>query len=182
MPKSGKLLEDAGFTLIELMLALAVAAVLMSVALPSMRDLQQRQRIVAAANELVAHINLARQHAVLKREVAVMCPSLDGSTCTGGNRWENGWIVFRDPDRNGAPDGPGDVLRVGSGMENLLIDSAGRTRVRYIPTGAASGTNLTIKLCDTLMPDLARAVVVSNPGRPRVGDLPGHLSCPQGGG
>lgn len=171
--------SKAGFTLTELMLALTLAAVLMSLALPSMRDLQQRQRIVAASNELVAHINLARQHAVLKREIAVMCPSLDGATCTGGNRWERGWIVFRDPDGNRAPDGPGDVLRVGSGRENLLIDSAGRTRIRYMPSGAASGTNLTIKLCDTGSPDQSRAVIVSNPGRPRVGDLPGHLSCPR---
>ncbi|MAS05761.1 MAG: pilus assembly protein [Xanthomonadales bacterium] len=169
----------AGFTLIELMLALAVAAVLMSLALPSMRDLQQRQRIVSAANELVAHINLARQHAVLKREITVMCPSLDGAACTGGNRWEHGWIVFRDPDRDGAPDRPGDVLRVGGAMAHLLIDSAGRTRIRYRPSGAASGTNLTIKLCDTGFPDQSRAVIVSNPGRPRVGEVPDHLSCPR---
>lgn len=173
--------SNSGFTIIELILALAVAAVLMSVALPSMRDLQQRQRIVSAANELVAHINLARQHAVLKREIAVMCPSFDGATCTGDNRWEHGWIVFRDPDRNRAPDRPGDVLRVASGMPALLIDSAGRTRIRYMPSGAASGTNLTIKLCDTSFPDQSRAVIVSNPGRPRVADLPNHLNCPQSG-
>lgn len=170
---------EAGITLIDLMLALAVAAVLMSIALPSLRDLQQRQRIVSAANELVAHINLARQHAVLKREISVMCPSLDAETCSGGNRWEHGWIVFRDPDRNGAPDVSSDVLRVGSVVDDLLIDSAGRTRIRYMPSGAASGTNLTIKLCDTGVPDQSRAVVVSNPGRPRVGELPDHLSCPR---
>ena len=172
---------EAGFTLIEILLALAVAAVLMSIALPPLRDLLQRQRIVSAANELVANINLARQHAVLKREIAVMCPSLDAASCTGGNRWEHGWIVFRDPDRNGAPDLSTDVLRVGSVVENLLIDSAGRTRIRYMPSGAASGTNLTIKLCDTGFPDQSRAVVVSNPGRPRVGELPAHLSCPRAG-
>jgi len=168
-----------GFTLIELMLALAVAAVLMSVALPTMRDLQQRQRIVSAANELVAHINLARIHAVTRRELAVICPSLDGANCSGSNRWEHGWIVFRDPDRNLAPDRPGDVLRVSSGMPALVIDSAGRTRIRYMPSGAASGTNLTIKLCDTSFPEQSRAVIVSNPGGPRVADLPDYLSCPQ---
>jgi len=173
--------SNSGFTLIELMLALAVAAVLFSVALPSMHGLQQRQRIVSAANDLVAHINQARLHAVTRREIAVVCPSLDGAGCTGHNRWDDGWIVFRDPDRNGEPDQPGDVLRVGSGMQNLVIDSAGRTRIRYQPSGTAGGTNLTIKLCDTSDPDRSRAVIVSNPGRPRVADLPDHLSCPQAG-
>ena len=178
MQKSKQHLNNSGFTLIELMLALSVAAVLFSLALPSMHNLQQRQRIVSTANDLVAHINLARLHAVTRREIAVVCPSLDSATCTGANRWEDGWIVFRDPDRNGEPDQPGDVLRVGSGMENLLIDSAGRTRIRYQPSGTAGGTNLTIKLCDTTNPDQSRAVIVSNPGRPRVDDLPDHLSCP----
>lgn len=173
--------SNAGFTLTELMLALAVAAILFSVALPSMHGLQQRQRIVAAANDLVAHINLARQHAVLQGETAVVCPSIDGASCTGRNRWDSGWIVFRDRDRNGEPDQPGDVLRVSSGMQNLLIDSAGRTHIRYRPSGAASGTNLTIKLCDTALPDQSRAVIVSNPGRPRVADLPSHLECPRAG-
>ncbi len=178
MHKSTQHLNNSGFTLIELMLAIAVAAVLFSLALPSMHNLQQRQRIVSTANDLVAHINLARLHAVTRREIAVVCPSLDGATCTGANRWEDGWIVFRDPDRNGEPDQPGDLLRVGSGMQNLLIDSAGRTRIRYQPSGTAGGTNLTIKLCDTSDPDLSRAVIVSNPGRPRVDDLPAHLTCP----
>jgi len=170
-----------GFTLIELMLAIAVAAVLFSLAAPSMHELLQRQRITATANELVAHINQARLHAVTRREIAVICPSLDRETCTGSNRWEDGWIVFRDPNRDGKPDGPGDVLRIGSGMENLLIDSAGRTRIRYQPSGAASGTNLTIKLCDQRKPEQSRAVIVSNPGRPRVADVPAHLSCPPSG-
>lgn len=173
--------SNSGLTLIELMLGLAVAAVVFSVALPSMHALQQRHRITATANALVAHINLARLHAVTRREIAVICPSLDRATCTGDNRWEDGWIVFRDPDRDGAPNQPDDVLRVGNGMAQLLIDSAGRTRIRYRPSGWASGTNLTIKLCDPGFPDHARAVIVSNPGRPRVGDLPAHLSCPGSG-
>lgn len=173
---------NSGFTLIELMLAIAVAAIMLSLALPSMNELMQRQRITATANELVAHINQARLHAVTRREITVVCPSLDNETCTGSNRWEQGWIVFRDPDRNGKPDQTGDVLRVGSGMKNLLIDSAGRTLIRYRPSGAASGTNLTLKLCDHRTPEQSRAVIVSNPGRPRVADLPRHLSCPQTGG
>lgn len=166
-----------GFTLIELMLALTVAAVLVTLAVPAMRDFQHRQRIVSAANELVAHINLARLHAVNRQEITVVCPSLDGAGCSGGNRWDRGWIVFRDPDRDGAPNRDSDILRVAGRLDHLHADSGGRTRIRYFPSGMAYGTNQTIKLCDRESPSQSRAVIVSNPGRPRVDDLPDHLGC-----
>ena len=160
------------------MLAISVLAVLVSVAMPSLRDLLQRQRITAAANELVASVNLARQNAVFQREITLMCPSIDGAGCSGNNRWDRGWIVFRDPDRNRAADRPEDILRVAGSVDGLIMDSAGRTLIRYRPSGFATGTNLTIKLCDPENSANARAVVVSNPGRPRTGELPRHLECP----
>ena len=167
-----------GFTLIELILTLTVLAILISLAVPPLHDFQQRQRIVSVANELVAHINLARMNAVTRAEVTIVCPSSDGQRCSGGNRWEQGWIVFRDADRNGQVDHAAEILRVGAGMSGLIMDSAGRTRIRYQPEGTAGGSNLTIKLCDRNKADHARAVIVSNPGRPRVDDLPDRLRCP----
>ena len=178
MPSTSTLRTPArGFTLIEFMLALAVTAVLVTLAMPSIRDFLQRQRIVAAANDLVAHINLARTYAVTEREIAVVCPSRDGVACNAGNRWDRGWIVFLDPERDGVPNRRSDILRVGSRLEHLHADSGGRTRIRYLPSGMAFGTNQTIKLCDPEESSRSRAVIVSNPGRPRVDDLPDHLEC-----
>ncbi len=168
-----------GFTLIELLAALALFAILAGLALPAMTGILQAQRVSSAANTLVAHLNLARLHAITRREVTLVCPTRDRISCSGENRWEDGWIVFRDPDRNRQVDAAEDLLRVGNGAEGLIIDSAGRTRVRFQPDGTAGGTNLTIKLCDPLAPENARAVIVSNPGRPRVDDLPAHLTCPR---
>lgn len=173
---------NRGFTLIELMLALAVAAVLGSLAAPAMSEFVARQRIDAAAHDIAAHINLARLQAVTHAERVVLCPSVNGAECTGMNRWDAGWIVFRDRDNNGRPDAPDDLLRVGAALKRLAVDSAGRTRIRYQPDGTAGGSNLTIKLCDPERPEIARAVIVSNPGRPRVADLPDYLSCPAPGG
>lgn len=170
-----------GLTLIELMLALTVGAIIVTVATPSLHRMLQRSRITAAANEIVAGINVARQRAVMDNAITVMCPSSNGRTCNARNRWDAGWIVFRDPDRNRVPNGPDDVLRVGPPLEGVHADSAGRTRIRYFSSGFATGTNLTIKLCDPTDPNNHRAVIVNNPGRPRVADLPGHLSCPGAG-
>jgi len=169
-----------GLTLIEMMLALAIGAVVLTLTAPAFDRFVQRQRIDVAAHELVSHINLARLDAVTRRHLVLVCPSLDGRSCTGDNRWEDGWIVFRDDDRNRRVDADDELLRIGAPIEALSIDSAGRTLIRYQPDGTAGGTNLTLKLCHDEMPELARAVIVSNPGRPRVDDLPGHLSCPAG--
>lgn len=166
------------FTLIELLAALALLAMVLGFAVPAMTKVLQSNRMVGAANTLVAHLNLGRLHAVTHREIVLVCPSADGLTCTGGNRWEDGWIVFRDPDRNRQIDAPSDLLRFGNPIRGLVIDSAGRTQVRFQPDGTAGGTNLTLKLCPPLDPTLGRAVIVSNPGRPRVDNLPDHLSCP----
>lgn len=167
-----------GITMIELVLVLTIIAVLVSLASPSLGSLINRNRIVGAANELVAGINLARQTAVMKRQVTSLCPSTDGRTCTGQNRWDEGWIVFLDPDRNRQPDSDSDLLRVTGRLDGLHSDSAGRKRIRYFPSGFATGTNLTVKLCDPRYPEQSRAVIVSNSGRARVDHIPGHLNCP----
>lgn len=172
--------NTAGFTLIELMITLAVAVLVLTLAVPTLGDLQQRNRQAAAANELVAHLNLARMNAVTKREITIACPAESTLECGGHNRWHDGWIVFRDPDRDNRPNQPDDLLRVGSGLEGLWSDSAGRSLIRYRPEGTAYGTNQTIKLCDPSGVSRPRAVIISNPGRPRVADLPSHLSCPGG--
>ncbi|MEM1082044.1 MAG: GspH/FimT family pseudopilin [Pseudomonadota bacterium] len=171
--------KSTGFTLIELLFSISVLALLLSLAAPTMQEFQQRQRIVSLANELVGHINIARMHAISAHELTILCPSSNGLACSDSNRWELGWMVFRDPDRNGMPDQADHILRVGAGTRSLIVDSGGRTRLRYQADGTAGGSNQTIKLCDPNYPDQSRAVIISNPGRPRVDALPEHLSCPE---
>lgn len=168
-----------GLTFIELMLALAVVAVLATIGMPSLAAFLQESRMVAATNRVVTALNLARSQAVFQRAPVTVCPSTDGRTCTGGNRWDGGWIVFADGDRSGQPTRESDLLRVEDGFDNIHADSGGRTRARYKPDGMAHGFNLTIKLCHKENPESHRAVIVSNPGRIRSGALPDHLDCPE---
>lgn len=156
-----------GFTVIEMMIAIAVLAVILTTAVPAMGDFMAQQRLTAGANHLVGHLQFARGQAISRNTLVAACPSNDGATCTGGNRWDDGWIVYLDPEKVGQPDSPDDVLRVVQGLEDLTADSGGRYRVRFKPSGMAYGTNLTIQLCALDNPEAARAVIVSNPGRVR---------------
>jgi type IV fimbrial biogenesis protein FimT len=157
MPKS------RAFTLIELVIALSVLITLATIAVPAMSNLILDQRVSSAANHLMTHLRFARGAALKYNTFISACPSPDLASCSG-NRWETGWIVFRDPDRSGQPDSNDDILRVVQGDERLLLHSGGRYRVRFRPNGSAYGTNLTIRVCAR---DTARAVIVSNPGRVR---------------
>lgn len=100
-----------GFSLIELMVTVAVLAILVAIGLPSFQSSMRSNRLATATNELIASINLTRTEAVRNPNGAAMCASSDGSAC-GGN-WQDGWIVWIDRDGNGNPDfepGEDDVL------------------------------------------------------------------------
>ncbi|MFZ5959286.1 GspH/FimT family pseudopilin [Pseudomonas sp. QL9] len=81
-----------GFTLVELMVTIAVAAILISIAVPSLNDATVAGKLSASANDLVAGAVVGRSEAIKRNAVASMCVSTDGSTCGSGG-WEQGWIV-----------------------------------------------------------------------------------------
>jgi len=87
-----------GFTLIELMVTLAVLAILTMIALPSFRDTIRRNRVNSASNALLADLNYARTEAIDRGQVVTMCPSSNASSCTsGGTSWGAGWMTYSYP-------------------------------------------------------------------------------------
>ncbi len=89
----GRGARERGLTMIEMMTALVVVAVLFAIAVPSYRNASLGSRLSASANDLLASVQLARSEAI-KRNVAVtLCASADGATCAGGGGWEQGWVV-----------------------------------------------------------------------------------------
>jgi type IV fimbrial biogenesis protein FimT len=106
-----------GFTLIELMVTVAVIAILAVVAIPNLRDLVHNNRLRAASNELVASLQAARMEAVRLNTPAQVCRSADGATCIGSNGNWAGWVVLADLDKNGTAD----IVRTGTFNPSVLI-------------------------------------------------------------
>lgn len=161
----------AGFTLIEAMVALAIAAILLTVAVPAFQDLVQNNRLVSHTNEFVTALNLARSEAI-KRSVPVTIKKT-------GTYWEEGWQVFTDLNADGVLDDNGDANLCEAGEDCLLLTHKGlpsgytlrsgtRTRVTYRSDGTAEGFNDTWTFCSPdKNPKRARAIIVSNTGRAR---------------
>jgi type IV fimbrial biogenesis protein FimT len=91
--------RQSGFTLLELMIVLAVAAILVSIAIPNMRTFIQDGRLTSQANDFVTDINVARSHAIHRPATVVICPSATGAACLPlGSNWEGGRLIFVDGD------------------------------------------------------------------------------------
>jgi type IV fimbrial biogenesis protein FimT len=159
-----------GFTLVELMFTIAIAAVLCAISLPSFSNVLSSSKSRNANNTLITSLNLARSTAVSRQGDMVMCPSSDANHCDSTIWWQYGWIVFQDLNRNSKRDAGEPLLTVSQLQTGIAIaTTAGREHVTYRSEGTSAGTNLTFTLCDRRGPKYASTVVVSNPGRPRTG-------------
>lgn len=155
-------------TLVEMVVALAVLAVLTCAALPSFAKLVSRERLTAAQTDLMVSLRLAREQAYRSGKRTIVCPSLDGQHCEASSRWEHGWIAGYAERESGVHRIQGDPWHAHSGHPNLsMASSQGRRAVVFRATGYASGSNIGIQICDPKRAELALQVFVSNSGRIR---------------
>jgi type IV fimbrial biogenesis protein FimT len=83
-----------GFTLIEMMMAIVVLAILVGLAVPSFNNASLSSKLTGFANDLVASAQLARSEAVKRNAAVTLCASEDGTTCDDPEGWEAGWIIL----------------------------------------------------------------------------------------
>ena len=159
----------AGLTLLELVVGLAVVAVLCAIALPGLQPVLDRQRAASARQVVSSHLAFARLAAIQGRHPIRVCASVDGATCSGdANGWATGWIVHRagrgdGPTTDAGPPLRHHQLRYPPGW--TIRSSDGRRHMRFLPDGRAFGTNLTLQVC--ARGDLMAEIIVNNSGRIR---------------
>jgi type IV fimbrial biogenesis protein FimT len=162
------IIRNQGFTLFELILTLTLAAILVSIAVPSFSATLARQRQHVEINALFHAIHLARKESIMRRKVVSICPSLDGENCDAARDWSTGWIVFENSDRDSPPrvdSGESVLLRhaVADGVQIQANRSGFTLRATFL-----RATNGTLIFCDQMRRITPKALVVSYTGRPRV--------------
>lgn len=164
-----------GFTLIELMITLVVAAIVLTIGIPSFSDFVKNNRLVGYVNEFVAAAHLARSEAIKRRRYGYICASSDQSSCTGGTNWGVGWITWIDDNGDGTPQSS-ELLRVRQTLDaTVSYTSDGASRFRFDPMGISPTTGV-LTLCDDRTAEQGRIVAVSNSGRVAINPTPAACS------
>jgi type IV fimbrial biogenesis protein FimT len=173
---AAQLAKDRGFTALELLIVIAISAMLVAMAAPSFSELRRSAGISTSANQLLWALHYARSTAILRNVPAVVCLSADGATCiTSAGATGAGWLVFLEQQRSSPVqlNGADELLRSITLPTQLTVQGT-RAAVTFWPT-ARAGTTSTFKLCDAHGDPRGKAVVVSQTGRPRVAD--GDAPC-----
>jgi type IV fimbrial biogenesis protein FimT len=170
-----------GYTLLELMACLAIVAVVAAWGVPAFANLSRNAARTSQVNLFIQAIYLARSEAIKRNGVVSLCPSANGDTCAPSGDWSSGWIVFVNDDRDSPAlrDSGEALLRVYPAWDTGHILS-NRTTLSFRAFGQM-GVTVTVTFCDDRGPTEARAVIVSQTGRPRVSNRSasgGMLSCP----
>lgn len=167
MHTASRRVRSGGFTLLELMVSLAVAAVILVLALPEFSAILHKNRVRAASTNLYATMSLARNEAIKRRNSVRVCPSANGTSCRFDGVWTGGWIVFNNADGNGSPSAAEIIRRVDFVHPQLDIeqDNTVTAFVQFNATGDAFGTAGEFRICHTNTLVNAHAVRVSPAGR-----------------
>lgn len=175
--------RQRGFTLVELLVTLAVTVVLLALAAPSFRTLLLQRAVLAAADALVSDLRLARSEAIKRSASVSVCSSSDGAHCSNGAAWQSGWIVFVDADGDGNLDADDTILRVQDAWRSVASISSAtpagdRRFFTFQATGMARAATQTFFISPTgqAAADLSRLVCVSMQGRAAL-RASGSLTC-----
>lgn len=165
-------MEERGFTLMELLAVLSVAAILLTIAVPGYAFLVNTGKLATATNDLMSAVQLARSEAVKRRVRVTVCKSRGTAiACDTAANWQQGWIVFVDGATRGAVDAGDSVLWVAAGFDSQIeIDTSNFSNyISYRSDGVSQGQNNlatgSISLC--LAGD-RREIIVNSTGRPRL--------------
>lgn len=144
-------IRHRGFTVLELMIAVSIGAILTVVAAPSLVDYANDTRLRAMSSRLQADLQFARLEAVKRNARVLVCAKSAGAdTCAAANNWQNGWVVCYDANSDDVCDATSatdpNPLKVAGVLPATLQLTGSGALIRFNPVGTANGaSSLTLR-------------------------------------
>jgi len=180
--------HTSGFTLIELISTVAIAAILLTLGVPSFKDTILSNRMAGHSNRFLSALNITRSEAIKRGQSVTLCkanvdaspPSCNTGTCdtaSGDNCWGKGWLVFVDANSNGLTDQGETIIRSFEGLPETLTLHTNSANVAYWiafdSTGAGKGNNglvvaSTFNLCQGNDEANGRSIILNALGRAKI--------------
>lgn len=164
----------AGFTLVELLVSMAVLAVLLAVGVPSFAGLMRQWRLESVVNNLTGDLRLARSTATRASRPVVVCAQDGGGHCSGKETWGQGWLVFIDVDNNRAVDAGDTVVAqrgAQAGISSVSLSGIDKDQIRFRPNGTLNGLSVTVSVQTAGTDSKQQDLVLNHIGRLHVGSI-----------
>lgn len=160
--------NSKGFSLIELMITVAIASIVLMVGVPSFTSSINKNSVASTINDIQTTLTEARSEAVTLGLTVSVCSSDDQATCSGG--WADGWILFSDENENGTIDGSDKLISVTGaviGGNDLRLSATDTSMMQYLNTGYSNQTGTFIGCPNDDDLEYSRALIVSSSGMVR---------------
>jgi type IV fimbrial biogenesis protein FimT len=158
---------DTGFSLVELLVVLALIATVTAIASPSLEKMLTATRIRSAVNDWASSAQFARTEALRRNEMVTLCPSSNGSSCTSTD-YEQGWIVIASSSTLSA----GRILQDTFPKPRVTLVQATAKKIEFLPNGLLknnfTGAHLTVRDFPAHDNSLTRHLCVGRTGRIKI--------------
>ena len=157
--------HSKGFTLVELMIVIAITSIVLSIGIPEMQVFIKNDRLVSTSNSLLGDLMLARSKAVEQNLPTILCSTNNQTSCTDGNL-EDGWLVGIDEDESGSIETGETLIKIAQAVgSDIQITSSFGSLINYDSRGFTPDTIGTLTIQDGRGSEYAKSLTINRTGR-----------------